>query len=310
MGITTKNSLTTEERSSSSNNVMSRTINEGDRTTVKLVFKEYDSDSQREPADIVKVSESNSSNRTPASPSVNGGPKVNGNLYEKSPLYQDNIQGVIMTVHKRTEPNEDELNVKISNKKTNDAYETCSELAGRKSNDSDEIDYRVVKKGTISGVEGIVSTVSSPARSCASSRCSGGEPKSPEPVPPVCPVPSSRQPFPRPLPHVTEPHNSVGIKTEAPILSSPRTSTSPARISFTVEAQGSLIPKGRSRLMFNFSMKPNAPLTKGLLAFEEKLKAADLEFVCEGRVLTGAELGQEVKGKTVFVRNKESVMGC
>ena len=44
--------------------------------------------------------------------------------------------------------------------------------------------------------------------------------------------------------------------------------------------------------------------------FEEKLKTADLEFVCEGRVLTGAELGQEVKGKTVFVRNKESVMGC
>merc|ERR1712179_546522 len=239
------------------------------------------------------------------------------------------------TVHKRTEIKVDELNVKLSNKQPNldkitsksrqetegtelsdiqrkriNVYETCSEFAGRKSDDNDENDYKVVKKGTTLSVEGIVSTVSSPARSCASSRCSGGEPKSPKPVPPVCPVSSSRQPITRPLPHVTEPHNSVGIKTEAPILSSPRPSTSPARISFTVEAQGSLIPKGRSRLMFNFSMKPNAPLTKGLLAFEEKLKAADLEFVCEGRVLTGAELGQEVKGKTVFVRNKESVMGC
>ena len=171
-----------------------------------------------------------------------------------------------------------------------DAYETC-ELAGRKSDDNEEIDYKVVKKGTISSVEGIVSAVSSPARSCASSRCSGGEPKSPEPVPPVRPVSSSHQPFTRPLPHVTEPHNSVRIKTEAPILSSPRPSTSPARISFTVEAQGSLIPEGKSRLLFNFSMKPNAPLIKGLLAFQEKLKAADLEFVCEGRVLTGAELG-------------------
>ena len=335
--IIMKKSVTTGERNNRVNADRSELDNACNGTIVKLVFKDSDSVSQRDAVDIIKVSENSSSSKGAFSPSIMGKLKVHGDLHQKGPLYQNNMQHALMTVPKKAETKVYDLNMKIDIKKLDaddkdepkplqdtedaklfniqkssdlipDIFKTCGQ-AGEGTDTDDNIDDKeVLKKIVISrSMDSIASTASSPLGSYISG-CSGIEPRSPKPVPPVCSVTRIHQNLARHLPQVTELERSTVDKTKAPLVSSPRPFTSPARINFIVEAQGSLIPKGKSRLTFNFAMKPNAPLFKGLLAVEEKLKAVDLEFVCEGNVLTGSELGQEVKGKTVFVRCKDALV--
>ena len=322
--ITRKKSVTSEERNSRKNDDRAELSKS---SQVKLVFKAYDSDSQTEVADIIKVSESSISTRISGSPLL-GELEVHGNLHERDPLYLANIQQALTTVQKRA-GNKDDYNMDTEDKaevksmqdteaaKVSDIQRSvglidvihksyCQLPGGGTDNDDNIDDEESMKKVVISkSLEGIACTTSSPLRSYVSG-LSGIEPKSPKPVPPVYSVNPIHQNVAMPLPQVTELGRSVVVQTQEPLVSSPRQFKSPARISFIVEAQGSLIPKGKSRRTFNFSMKPNAPLIKGLLAVEEKLKAVDLEFVCEGKVLTGTEQGQEVEGKTVFVRSKEA----
>merc|ERR1712025_634884 len=164
---------------------------------------------------------------------------------------------------------DDDLNMKIDIKKidTDDKdelkplqdTEDATLLNIQKGTDTnDNIDDKdVLKKIVMSrSMDSIASTASSPLGSYGSG-CSGIEPRSPKPVPPVCSVTPMYQNLARHLPQVTELERSVVVKTEAPIVSSPRPFTSPARINFIVEAQGMLIPKGKSRLTFDFAMKPN-----------------------------------------------------
>jgi len=93
-----------------------------------------------------------------------------------------------------------------------------------------------------------------------------------------------------------------------PLVSSSQPPISPTRVSFTMKAQGNLIPTGKTKLLFSLSMKPNVPLIKGMLAFKEEIQAGveELKFECEGRVLTGAELVNEVKGKAVLVSRSDA----
>merc|ERR1712142_526094 len=103
-------------------------------------------------------------------------------------------------------------------------------------------------------------------------------------------------------------NNQPESQSQVPLVSSCQPPISPARVSFTMKAQGNLIPKGRTKLLFNLSMKPNVPLIKGMLAFKEEIQAGveELKFECEGRVLSGAELVNEVKGKAVLVSKRDA----
>merc|ERR1712098_390923 len=103
-------------------------------------------------------------------------------------------------------------------------------------------------------------------------------------------------------------HTQPKSQSEITLKSSSQPPISPARVSFTMKAQGNLIPVGRTKLLFNLSMKPNVPLIKGMLAFKEEIQAGveELKFECEGRVLTGAELVNEVKGKAVLVSKRDA----
>ena len=69
---------------------------------------------------------------------------------------------------------------------------------------------------------------------------------------------------------------------------------------------GSVTPSGRGKL-FSVSMKPNVLLEKGMAAFGGKfgVDLKDLEFMCEGRVLSRDQLVSDVEGCLVLVRNKK-----
>ena len=76
-----------------------------------------------------------------------------------------------------------------------------------------------------------------------------------------------------------------------------------------MKGMGSLIPKGQGRV-FSVSMKPNVLLLKGMTAFGDKFGAdlQEIEFSCDGKVLSGDQLVSDVEGSLVLVRSKTEMV--
>lgn len=327
----------TEGRKTFTEGGMSITKTE-DGSTVKLIFREYDSDHQEDvESNVAKVNETNI--EMSASYAT-----IKEMAMEKSSVCEESMKNILalqqkqklMTDEKRTDTNEDKsAEEEKSYEVLNDKYRTKlkPEIEGVKELDNTTACQGSAEIGHVfclnEGKEnespnktfgsmgmGIAvfdekAVVKEPSKCEESSvleakTVAEGSSSSPSavnmypgtPLPAVCTT----------NPEVINNQSKLQmIKTVLPHLSSSEPPTSPARVSFTMKAQGILIPKGKTKLLFNLSMKPNVPLIKGMLAFKEEIQAdvEKLRFVCEGRALTGAELVNEVKGKTVLVSKKE-----
>jgi len=124
----------------------------------------------------------------------------------------------------------------------------------------------------------------------------------------VAKMPPNTEPLPAAVPTtaptlLSSPHQKVSPHTTSPAIHQSK------RISFTMKGMGSLIPSGHGRV-FSVSMKPNVLLLKGMTAFGDKFGAdlKEIEFSCEGKVLSGDQLVSEVEGCLVLVRSKKEVV--